>query len=129
MITYFWGGLNRRLQSDNVDGLGAHAILEGVKLAIEKGWRQIEVESDARVVIEKINGKMEKWRLEVVCDNINILASRNNNFKWKAIPCSTIEKVNWISKKAKLGVCLDNCVMQPHPNLGICSILTVIMNR
>lgn len=113
-------GLNRRLQGYNVADLKAYAILEGVELAIEKGWQRIEVESDARVLIEQIKGQVTHWRLEVVCDNINTLANRINNVKWMTISRSSNENSNGIVNHTRLGVCLDNCVMEPHPNIRFC---------
>lgn len=46
------GGLNRKTFSDGVEWLEARSLLEGIKLASEKGWHNIEVESNSQVVIK-----------------------------------------------------------------------------
>lgn len=56
------GGVNWRTYRDNVEGLEANAILEGIKLAIKKGWQNIEVESDSQVEIEPNPRENEIWK-------------------------------------------------------------------
>lgn len=46
------GGLNRRTYCSNIEGLEGQAILEDIKLAIEKGWQNLEVEMNPQIVIE-----------------------------------------------------------------------------
>lgn len=45
-------GLNRRTYCSNIEGLEGQAILEDIKLAIEKGWQNLEVEMNPQIVIE-----------------------------------------------------------------------------
>lgn len=58
------------------------------------------------------------WRLDVLCENIQVMARHLWSVRWKAISRSANKSAYWIAKKAKLRVCFDNWVIQPLPSLG-----------
>lgn len=51
------GGLDQRIWSENVESLEVQAVLEEVKLAIDRGSQNIEVETDSLNVVEQIQGR------------------------------------------------------------------------
>lgn len=90
-------------------GLGSYTkILEGAKLAVEKGWREVEIELDSSVVIEQIKGGASFWRLKTLLANIATIATRVEKINWKAIPRGANECVDGITKQARNGVRLND---------------------
>lgn len=80
------GGLNRKCRSDGVEIMEASTILEGLKLAAERGWITVKIESDLRVVIYQINRNIPHWRLQALLVNITNLVRRIGRITWKAVP-------------------------------------------
>lgn len=70
------GDLNGMIWSDNAKSLEAQSVLEGITMALDKGMQEIDVETDSHNVIAQIRGMKLSWRLKVICDNINSLASK-----------------------------------------------------
>lgn len=55
------GGRHGRILRDSAEELEAKAVLEGVRLAITHGWRNVILESDSATII---NGSVFAWRIE-----------------------------------------------------------------
>lgn len=70
------GGPNRRNRIDGVEIMEASTILEGVRLATEKGWRKVEFEPESSVVLAQIKGDTTHSRLRALKGNIATIANR-----------------------------------------------------
>lgn len=55
------GGQNRRMRRDDVKFLEARVVDEGICLAIEKKWDNIEIETDAQSVIKQLRNEGYYW--------------------------------------------------------------------
>lgn len=64
------GGANRLTNGHTAEELEVEAIDLGVKLAREKGWYRIIMESNSGKVINQIQGNIHHWRIETICGNI-----------------------------------------------------------
>lgn len=50
------GGMKCCSRCDAIEILEVSDVLEGLKLATEQGWQDVEVESDSNVVINQVRG-------------------------------------------------------------------------
>lgn len=82
------GGLNRKMTNDDIEMLEAMTILYRTRLAIENEWKQVEIESDSRVVINHLCGNILYLHHETICLNIVTL------IEWKTIQRMTNECAN-----------------------------------
>lgn len=62
---------------------------------------------------------MSTVSIELFNVNIKALADRISIVKWKVIPRSANKCANWIAKQARLGVRINNWVLEPPPQLRI----------
>lgn len=74
------------ISEGSVEGLKAKAILQGIRLAKDKEWQIIVVESDAEVVINHLKGMDFLWRIDMIMSNVLGLARSVNNVTWETIP-------------------------------------------
>lgn len=108
-------GLNQMIWNENAARLEAQAVMEGIRMTLDRGWQDIEVETDSHNVIAHIQGRMLSWSLQVVCENIQALARQFWIIRCKEFTRSANESANWIAKQARMGVRLDNWFQEPLP--------------
>lgn len=82
------------MTSDDIETLEAVTILYRTRLAIENEWKQVEIESDSRVVINHLCGNILYLHHETICLNIVTLANNIGQIEWKTIQRMTNECAN-----------------------------------
>lgn len=106
---------NRRLKGGDAVSLEAEVVMMGVRLALEKVWHHVVIESDYEVVINQLRGQGNRWRIEALCSNIIGMVNNGVSMEWKAVQQSINESANWITKQTRMGVCPNDWVSIPPP--------------
>lgn len=88
--------------------LEADVALLGIKLVIENGWNQVEIESDSKVVIKQLKGTTHHWCIETTCSIIASLAEHVTSIEWKTIHRTANEGASWVAKQSRKRVCLND---------------------
>lgn len=91
------GGANLKIKSGDAETMECEAILLGVIVAIEKGWTQVEIESDSEVVINQLKDRGHHWKIETTYSNIITLSDNFSLIEWKLVRRSTNESANWLT--------------------------------
>ena len=105
-------GKSQWLEMDEAEIAEAMAIKQGVKLEVEQRYQKVIIESDAKVVVERINGREKNryWRTAIIEEDIKELlrnvkevkvnfVTRNSNTEAHKIAQKTIKRMcplGWI---------------------------------
>lgn len=110
-------GINQKLTCEVTKVMEEKATLLGIRLAIKKGWDQVEIKSESEVVINQLPGKLHLWRIETTFSNITRLAGNIELIELKEVQRTKNKSANWIAKQSRLRVCLNDWISQPLPLL------------
>lgn len=92
----------------------ANAILEGIRLVVEKGWQNIVVESNAEMVINHLKGGAFIRRIEAILSAARALATSLRRVLWVAIPRTVNKCADCVAKSAQLRVFFYDWVSRPY---------------
>lgn len=73
-------------RGDSAKIIEARAVVEGFRLAVEKNWEDVVVETDAATIINHIKGIDKSWRIETIMANDLLLARSVRRISRRAIP-------------------------------------------
>lgn len=81
--------------------LEAKALMQAVELARYHNWEDIIVESDAKNIIEMLQGKRQgmDWELENILTDIAELTTTIPRLRWNFVRRNTNKCANWIARK------------------------------
>lgn len=102
------GGCNRRNRGDGAEMMAEMTIHAGIWLALGKGWTEVEIELDSKVMIEQIKGGAPHWWIRALLVNISLCASQLERVSWKTILRAANECVNWVAKQTRMSVSLND---------------------
>lgn len=112
------GGRQMPIIGGSVEELEALAIVEGMILATESGWRDIVVESDSEVVINHLKGIKFSWRIEAILPRVRTMATSCATIRWVAILRNANKCTDFVARLAHLGVCPMDWADRPPPELS-----------
>lgn len=87
-------GLNRRMQSEDIESLEALAIHESTRLAFEKKWNDVEIESDSSIAINNIVSEFHNWKGRHCCNEHSLNAWTILTYLMEKYPKIAIEYTN-----------------------------------
>jgi len=77
----------------------ATAVRDGLKSAIEAGWRRIEVEGDNKVVMSAIHGSITPpWQIAAIIEDIRTLSQGCENITLNHIYRESNMAADWVAK-------------------------------
>ena len=90
---------NRYLEQAPILVAEATAVRDGLKSAVEAGWRRIEVEGDNKVVINAISGTITPpWQIAAIIEDIKTLSQDCEEITFNHIYRESNMAADWVAK-------------------------------
>ena len=85
----------------------AMAIKQGALLVVEQGYQKVIIESDAKVVVERINGKERSryWKTTIIEEDIQEFLRNIKEVKMNFVTRNANTETHWIAHKTMKRMC------------------------